>query len=122
MRPEVGSAIAISSVMIMLELNVWFKIKFLNYILILLTSLGVVMFLLVNRLPRVLNSVLIFAGCVLEIYFISPYLSVRVGGLATSVNYLLCLFLTLGCALTLKYFADRLRELIPFYVLIKKER
>jgi ABC-type multidrug transport system permease subunit len=115
LSPIVAFTITISSIIIMLVLNFWFKVKFFNYFLILLTSIGCVVFLLIYALPNILNRLLIFSGCILEIYFISPYLTLRISGVRILLNYFISLVLTVSVALLLSYLATKLQKLILSY-------
>ena len=122
LSPKVAVGIGVFSIIIMVALNYGLKIKYFNYFLILIFSLTVVMFLLGYKIPRVLNILLIFSGCILEIYLISPYLTMKFNSLPTYVNYFFSLFLTLFTALVLNYLANKLRMLLAYIMYRYKKR
>ncbi len=91
-------------------LNYYFQIKGLNFFFILALSLLTVTLILGSVwIRQFLFPVNLLSGCILEIYFIHPYLTVHFGG-HTMVNFLSSMGLAVGIAYGLHYISEILKN------------
>ena len=101
------------SCLLMLFLNTVLDISSLNYTLVLIAALTIIGFLLNARLPVfILGKLLILSGCLVQIYFIHPYLYVSSIAGHPVINYVISLFIIILVALILSKMTTLLRTFI----------
>ena len=101
MSPTFCMALFAAACLLILLLNT-FDIRALNYTLVLIASIAIVGFLLNASLPTfILGKSLMLSGCLIQIYFIHPYLYLRSITQIHLINYFLSMVLIIGAALIL---------------------
>jgi Acyltransferase family len=101
------------SCLLVLLLNTIFDISALNYTLVLLASISIAGYLLNARLPAfLLSKSLILSGCIIQIYFIHPYLFFRSITQMQVINYIFSMVIIIAAALILNRITIMLHNFI----------
>ena len=98
-----------ASCLVMMFLNIVYDFNLFNYVFILIASVSIIGFLLNKRLPKLaLNKVLLLSGCVIQIYFIHPYIFIKTLFRQPAINYVISLFVVITIAFFLSKISDKL--------------
>ncbi len=111
--PVMYVVLVLLSCLALVALKFWFNESRFNYPLILLCSVGLVGFLLNQRLPNlVLKNFLLLSGSVLQIYFIHTYLFFEIVAENSPANFIISLCIIISASIVLSNVSNILSRLI----------